>query len=221
MNNTGLKDGARGLASEVMAKELGHLWAHMLRRGVLATHRSIGFCAIGNDEGSNTVAANLACFLGSRGKRVALVEAALRTPFLSEMFGVTGTPGLADLLAESAGLADVLRPRVATGVDVIPAGCASDPFWCFTGSRFEAVQKELLIDRDLVLVDLPALTCAPEAMLVIQRLDAIVLVIEANRHSADLVRRNVAYLRSLGTPFLGVMLTDIIYELPRVLDRLL
>ena len=221
MSNTGLLKDATGPKSRVMATELGHLWAHMLQRGVLATHRSIGFCAIGKDEGSNKLAANLACFLGMRGKRLALVEASLRTPCLSEMFGVTGAPGLAEFLTEAAAQEDVVRTGVASGVDVIPSGFSRDPFWCFTGGRFEALQKELLADRDLVLVDVPALASAPEAVLAVRALDAVVLVVEANRHSANLVQQNVAYLRSLGTPFLGVVLTNIIYDLPNTLERVL
>jgi len=221
MNNTGLLKDVTGPKSRVMATELGHLWAHMLQRGVLATHRSIGFCAIGKEEGSNRLAANLACFLGMRGKRLALVEACLRTPCLSEMFGVTGAPGLAEFLTEAASQEDIVRTGVTSGVDVIPSGFSRDPFWCFTGGRFEALQKDLLVDRDLVLVDVPALASAPEAVLAVRALDAVVLVVEANRHSASLVQKNVAYLRSLGTPFLGVVLTNIIYDLPNALERVL
>ena len=92
--------GERGVKSEVVTNELGHLWAKLLQRGALETYRSIGFCAIGDDEGSNAVCARLGLFLGSRGKNVTLVEASLRAPELSEMFEVTSSPGLADLLGK-------------------------------------------------------------------------------------------------------------------------
>ncbi len=79
--------------SEVVTTELGHLWAYLLQRGATTSHRSIGFCAIGDDEGSNYVAANLALYVGSRGKSVVLVEATLRAPVLANMFETTGSPG--------------------------------------------------------------------------------------------------------------------------------
>ncbi len=206
--------------SEVVTTELGHLWAYLLQRGALTSHRSIGFCAIGDDEGSNYVAANLALYVGSRGKSVALVEATLRAPVLANMFETTGSPGLTDLLQERAGLRDVLRARVAPGVDVVPAGETSDPFWGFTNERFGAMVKELLTERDLCLVDVPGLNRAPEAALVVRAVDAVVLVVEANRHDAEVVRRNVAWLRAQGTPFLGAVLTDLVYDLPAPIARL-
>jgi Mrp family chromosome partitioning ATPase len=67
---------------------------------------------------------------------------------------------------------------------------------------------------------MPSLNRAPEAALVVRALDAVVLVVQANRHAQDVVRRNVAQLRSLGTPFLGAVLTDVVYDLPTPIARL-
>lgn len=209
----------RGPKAEVVATELGHLWGHLLQRGASTAVRSIGFCAIGDDEGSNYVAANLALYIGSRGKRVALVEATLRAPVMSAVFETTAAPGLAEYLGERAGIADVLRPRVAPGVDIVPAGETADPFWAFTTDRFRAMVRDLLVDRDLCLVDVPGLNRAPEAALVVRAVDAVVLVVEANRHDAAVVRRNIGVLRSLGTPFLGAVLTDLVYDLPAPVAR--
>ncbi|MGE3174349.1 MAG: CpsD/CapB family tyrosine-protein kinase [Planctomycetota bacterium] len=220
MRNVLIDGDQRGLRSEVLMAELGHLWTHLLQRGAVDSYRSIGFCAIGDDEGSNTLAANLALYLGSKGTRTALIEATLRAPVMSGLFEVTGSPGLADLLADRATLRDVVRARVAPGVDVVPAGESADPFWGFTSDRFGDTLRELLTERDLCLVDVPGLNRAPEAALVVRSLDAVVLVVEANRHAADVVRRNVSYLRSLGTPFLGAVLADLVYDLPTAIARL-
>lgn len=207
--------------SEVIATELGYLWSNLLQRGVVESYRTIGFCAIGDDEGSNTLAANLALFLGSKGKQIALVEATLRDPVMSGVFQTTGSPGLADWLSGKAPLRDVVRPRIATGVDVVPAGTSNDAFWGFTNDRFRALIKELLSEHDLCLVDVPGLNRAPEASLVVRSLDAVILVVEANKHRTDVVRRNVNYLRSLGTPFLGAVVSELVHEIPTPLSRML
>jgi tyrosine-protein kinase Etk/Wzc len=207
--------------SEVIATELGYLWANLLQRGVIESHRTIGFCAIGDDEGSNTLAANLALFLGSKGKRIALLEASLRAQALAGIFQATPSPGLAEVLAGAASLRDAMRLQVADGVDLVPAGASTDPFWCFTGDRFRALVKELLADRDLCLVDVPGLNRAPEASLVVRALDAVILVVEANRHHADVVQRNITYLRSLGTPVLGAVVNELVHEIPTVVQKLM
>ena len=207
--------------AEVIATELGHLWSNLLQRGVGDTHRTIGFCAIGDDEGSNTLAANLALFLGNKGKRIALIEASLRSQALASVFGATAAPGLAELLAEQAVLRDALRMQVAAGVDLVPGGASTDPFWSFTGDRLRGVLAQLLAERDFCLVDVPSLNRAPEASFVVRSLDAVVLVVQANRHRAPVVRRNLGYLRSLGTPVLGSVVNELVHEVPTLLQKLL
>ncbi len=211
----------RSRRSEVVATELGYLWSNLLQRGVIETHRTIGFCAIGDDEGSNTLAANLAIFLGSKGKRVALLEASLRAQSLAGIFHAEPAPGVADVLAGTASLREALRQQVAAGVDLVPAGASTDPFWAFTGDRFRTLVKELVADHDLCLIDVPGLNRAPEASLVVRALDAVILVVEANRHHRDVVQRNITYLRSLGTPVLGSIVSELVHEIPTVVQKLM
>ncbi|MFT7535780.1 MAG: succinoglycan biosynthesis transport protein ExoP [Hyphomicrobiaceae bacterium] len=220
MRNLIKKADTKTRRAEVIATELGYLWTGLLQRGVGDTHRSIGFCAIGDDEGSNTLAANLALFLGSKGMRVALVEAALRTRALAGVFQATPMPGLAEILTGQAVLRDALRQEVAAGVDLLPAGEAADPFWAFTGDNLRGVITDVTANRDLCLVDVPSLNQAPEASFVVRSLDAVVLVVEANRHRMDVVQRNLKMLRSLGTPVLGSVVNELIHEVPTLVGKM-
>lgn len=214
------KDG-NSKRAEVIATELGYLWSNLLQRGVGDTHRAIGFCAIGDDEGSNTLAANLALFLGNKQKRVALIEATLRSAKLASVFQATASPGLAELLTGAATMRDVLRPEVAAGVDLIPAGVSTDPFWTFTGDKLRTTLNHVLENHELCLVDVPGLNRAPEASFVVRALDAVVLVVETNRHREQVVRRNLTYLRSLGTPVLGSVANELVHEVPVLVQKLM
>jgi Mrp family chromosome partitioning ATPase len=221
MANVIQKHDPKSRRSEVISTELGHLWSSLLQRGVGDTHRSIGFCAIADDEGSNTLAANLALFLGAKGKRVALVEATLRQQALGAVFQATPAPGLAELLTGKAVLRDALRLQVAAGIDLVPAGEAADPFWAFTGDTLRTILGQVLAERDLCFVDVPGLNRAPEASFVVRSLDAVVLVVEANRHRAPVVRRNLIWLRSLGTPVLGAVINELVHEVPTLVQKIL
>lgn len=220
MRNLIKKHDAKSRRAEVIATELGYLWSNLLQRGAGETHRSIGFCAIGDDEGSNTLAANLALFLGAKHKRIVLVEASLRTQVLASVFRATPTPGLAEMLTGKASLRDALRPEVAAGVDLIPAGESSDPFWVFTGDGLRKVLGEALVDHDLCLVDVPGLNRAPEATFVVRSLDAVVLAVEANRHRKAVVQRNLTNLRALGTPVLGAIVSEVVHEVPTLVSKM-
>tara|TARA_R110002094_G_scaffold174872_1_gene155531 strand:- start:311 stop:976 length:666 start_codon:yes stop_codon:yes gene_type:complete len=220
MRNLIKKADTKSRRAEVIATELGYLWTSLLQRGVGDTHRSVGFCAIGDDEGSNTLCANLALFLGSKGMRIALVEAALRTHALAEVFQATPMPGLAEILTGQAVLRDAMRQEVAAGVDLLPAGETPDPFWAFTGDNLREVITEVATGRNLCLVDVPSLNQAPEASFVVRSLDAVVLVVEANRHRTDVVQRNLKMLRSLGTPVLGSVVNELIHEVPTRVSKM-
>lgn len=220
MRNLIKKADTKSRRAEVIATELGYLWASLLQRGVGSTHRTIGFCAIGDDEGANTLAANLSLFLGSKGMRVALVEASLRTRALARVFQATPMPGLAELLTGQAVMRDAMRQEVAAGVDLLPAGETPDPFWAFTGDHLRRVLADVAAERDLCLVDVPSLNQAPEASFVVRSLDAVVLVVEANRHRADVVQRNLKLLRSLGTPVLGSVVNELVHEVPSLVGKM-
>lgn len=219
MRNLIKKHDAKSRRAEVISTELGYLWSNLLQRGAGETHRSIGFCAIGDDEGSNTMAANLALFLGAKQKRIALVEASLRSQVLASVFRATPAPGLAEMLTGKASLRDALRLQVAAGVDLIPAGDASDPFWVFTDDGLRKVLAEVLVDHDLCFVDVPGLNRAPEANFVVRSLDAVVLAVEANRHKREVVQRNLMNLRALGTPVLGAVVSEVVHEVPTLIGK--
>ncbi|MGK0522010.1 MAG: Mrp family chromosome partitioning ATPase, partial [Planctomycetota bacterium] len=51
-------------------------------------------------------------------------------------------------------------------------------------------------------------------------LDAVVLVVEANRHRMDVVQRNLKMLRSLGTPVLGSVVNELIHEVPTLVGKM-
>ena len=56
------------------------------------------------------------------------------------------------------------------------------------------------VTRNLCQVDVPSLNQVPEARFVVHSLDVVVLIVEANRHRADVVQRSLKMLRSLGPP---------------------
>jgi polysaccharide biosynthesis transport protein len=94
-------------AAETYRKLRGTIEFVMFQRG--GTVRTIMFTSAIPREGKSTTIANLAVALARAGRRVALVDADLRRPFLHSFFGVDPEPGLADVAVGRTTLANGLR----------------------------------------------------------------------------------------------------------------
>lgn len=72
-------------------------------------------------EGKSTVVRNLAIAMAEAGKRVVVVEADLRRPMQSGLFGLPAGPGFTEVLTGAATLSEVLRsvPARARGIDTL------------------------------------------------------------------------------------------------------
>lgn len=72
-------------------------------------------------EGKSTVVRNLAITLCESGRRVAVVEADLRRPAQSALFGLNAGPGLTEVLTGASALSEVLHrvPARARGIDTL------------------------------------------------------------------------------------------------------
>jgi Mrp family chromosome partitioning ATPase/capsular polysaccharide biosynthesis protein len=173
-------------------------------------------------EGKSTVARNLALALSEAGRRVALVDADLRRPSLSKSLGVAPEGGLTDVLAGDARLEDVtisvavINPPVpgaerisarlgppprASNTDSIlsfipPGHLPANPPALAASEAFHAVLEELAETYEIVVIDTTPLTVVSDAMPLLGRVDAVLLVARSGttdqrsaRHAADLIGR--------------------------------
>ncbi|HEX5260721.1 MAG TPA: GNVR domain-containing protein [Gaiellales bacterium] len=189
-------------------------------------------------EGRSCTVGNLCIALARGGRRVALVNADTRPPAasggpsLDRLFGLDLQLGLADVLRGRATLdgalvyADVsaadggdlaslngdgAEPAAggSAGLWVLPAGAAGDDLVGQEAmARLEEVLTDLATRVDIVLVDSPPLLTSAEALEMLKRVDAALVIVRANR----ITRRTLAELsRLLGSSpvyKLGFVLTD-------------
>jgi Mrp family chromosome partitioning ATPase len=177
-------------------------------------------------EGKSTTAANLAVAMAASGKNVILVDLDLRAPYLDRFFGLTGRPGVTDVILGHATLDEALVPVVVPG--------APDPGARRT-ARARAVgiaaprprrrraattlvaphiqgargapdgaaraRQAIVIDTPPVLpvADTMALTSQADAYMVVSKLDLV------RRPMLHELRRELGTARALG---LGVVVTD-------------
>ncbi|MEW6579163.1 MAG: P-loop NTPase, partial [Chloroflexota bacterium] len=84
---------------------------------------------IQGDSSGGEIAANLAVVLAQLGENVALLDADVQGRTVSQMFDLTGKPGLADWHEADGALADLLVPAGVEGLAVLPAGTRTPDFF--------------------------------------------------------------------------------------------
>lgn len=171
------------------------------RRAVLVT-------GAGDGAVNGTVAANLAAALSRAGHDVLLLGADARSPAFRAV-GVTEGRGLAALLLHEAMPADVeQRASSPTGMRAIPPGPefpgAEDQLQT---ARMASVVAQLREQADYVVVDSPPTSTGAEAQALAGMVDAVLVVVEAERTTEGQVDEALRQLRQMGATVLGVVMS--------------
>lgn len=159
-------------------------------------------------EGKSTVSANLAYALGQV-EKVLLIDADLRRPTLAKNFDFpVGTPGLANLIANTAKLEDCLRE--VNGISMLCAGTVPpNPLELLSSQRFAKVIEYLKSKYDRIIIDSPPTQAVSDAMVLSTFADALIYVIKADSTAIPLVEKGVGQLLQNNAPVTGIVLNQV------------
>jgi protein-tyrosine kinase len=190
------------------------LLATRLRRWVEEQHKRIVLVTSAvPGEGKSFVALNLAAALAEAESDVLLVDADLRKPSLHEWLNVTPSYGLSDYLSGNIELTRCLSSTHLPRLTLLPGGNAPRSGSVgFAGPRLRELVRELraLNPRPLVLFDAPAILTAPEVQILADLLDAVMIVVAANKTSRAVFLKALDAVKE--TPFFGAVLNR--FEVP-------
>lgn len=152
-------------------------------RVVMVTSAALG-------EGKSLTSANIALTLSvSYRRRVLLIDADLRRPALHDIFQVSNRQGLSNgLRRESA----ATFPTVALTdtLALLPAGVPDpDPMASLTSARMRQLIDEARGKFDWVVIDTPPVALMPDASLLADMADGVVLVVQAGGTPLDIIKQ--------------------------------
>jgi capsular exopolysaccharide synthesis family protein len=158
--------------------------------------------------GTSVVAANFARAHGEMGRRVALIDANLRSPSLQNLFRIPRGRGLADLLREGLSVEAVAR-RVDSGVTLIEAGSGpiEHPAELLDSPRFDRLLFDLRARFDLVVLDSPPALPIEDASVLAARCDVTIVVVGMDRTTRGDAAAAVEVFRRSSATLLGAVLT--------------
>ncbi|WER48962.1 polysaccharide biosynthesis tyrosine autokinase [Cupriavidus sp. WKF15] len=182
-----------------------------LRLGLLAEgRRTVAVTSPGAGAGKTFGAVNLAVLAADAGMRVLLVDADLRRGAVARHFGVAGAPGLSDVLAGRASVADAVCPGGTPGLWLLVAGTPpSNPSELLTSPRLREMMTAGAGRFDLVLVDTPAVLSVSDAMLVCNVASATLLFLRAGQTSESDAAEALRQLGRAGAHVVGSILNGV------------
>ncbi|CAG2159692.1 polysaccharide biosynthesis tyrosine autokinase [Cupriavidus numazuensis] len=182
-----------------------------LRLGLLAEgRRTVAVTSPGVGAGKTFGAVNLAVLAADAGMRVLLVDADLRRGAVARHFGVADTPGLSDVLAGRASVADAVCASGTPGLWLLVAGTPPpNPSELLTGPRLREMMAAGAERFDLVLVDTPAVLAVSDAMLVCNVTSATLLFLRAGQTSGTAATEALRQLGRAGAHVVGGVLNGV------------
>ncbi len=178
------------------------------------------------DEGVTSVTLGFGVFLGTiyGQDSILAVEANFRRPSFRKTFGLTPADGLQAVLGQQTQAAKAIQ-RVSSQVSVLPADGTQNGGDLLSSKPFRGRLRSLLAEMGnqyrFVLVDTPPVLPFADARVLSGFVDAVIVVVEANRTRAEQINDALDGLRSAGADILGIILNKRDFHVPNYVYRFL
>jgi capsular exopolysaccharide synthesis family protein len=199
---------------------------HLLPNAKRAATKVVMVAATDHGEGGTTTAAILASTLArSVNSKILLVDANLRTPALDQVFEQGNgykLLGLSDSILSEAPLDQTIYETDIANLFFMPCGKAiSSPSYVFENEPISEMLSTLRQQFDFVIFDGSPLRDYTESCFLAEKMDGVILVVEAERTKPEVVRKIRKDLESTGVNILGVVLNKKRNYIPEYLERFL
>ena len=158
-------------------------------------------------SGTSSIVQNLACSLAYHGRHVLVIDANMRRPAQHKLFNVPQSPGLVEVLQHEANIEDAVTRLDSPSVSVLPAGDLHEaPPELLASHASRSLIAELEPQYDMILIDAPPALLATDTQLLARQVDALALVVRAERDKRGMVDRMLRQLDGQRADVLGLIL---------------
>ncbi|MFC7956541.1 P-loop NTPase [Rhodococcoides kroppenstedtii] len=207
----------RASANEILAADrhpeaqesFRELRASFLAAATTTGYRTVLLTGPSPGVGTSTAAIGLAVTLAESSRSVVVVDADVRGATVHTTFGVGPTPGLAEYLAGTATMNDVVVPTDVDNLSILAAGLERpDTRATFGTPKMVETVKVLRQYFEYVLIDAPAVLSGSDTAVLAASVDAALIVARAGRTARRDVTTTADKIRLSGTPIMGSVVND-------------
>jgi capsular exopolysaccharide synthesis family protein len=182
--------------TSLAAEQYRSLRARIRRAEAGKSVRTILITSPAKGDGKSLTAANLALTMAQEfQQRVLLLDADLRRPAVHQLFGLTGGPGLSDVLIGAAELDDALTTLPEYNLTVLQAGVPpSHPTELLGSSTMRRTLDTLRGRFDKILIDMPPVAPLADTHVVAPLVDGVLMVVRAGVTPKPAIERALAGL---------------------------
>jgi len=160
--------------------------------------------------GKSFVSANLAAVMAASGKRVLLVDADFRNGHLHRYFDIGRQDGLADAIAGTKRLEQVIHPEVIENVDFISTGTLpSNPSELLLRPNLGSLLESLSSLYDVVLIDGTPILAVSDTLIIGAHAGAIYILTRAGVTTHGEIAESIKRLSQAGLAAKGVLFNDL------------
>ncbi len=164
-------------------------------------------------EGKTTVTANIAVAMAQNGLKTLIVDADMRRPRIERIFGINKLEGgVVNYLLQNKEISTLIKKPFSDlqNLHVLPVGpLPPNPTAVLTSEKFRLMLEGLRKVYDRVVLDLPPLLVASDAMICSRISDGIVLVVRAGTASKRGVSLAGETIRSSQISLLGLVINEV------------
>ncbi len=181
----------------------------------------IAVCSVIKGEGKTTTAANLALSFGLGDKKTVVVGLDMRLPELHRKFGLENKKGIASVLFGNSTLSEVTyRPQNLKNFAVIPSGGEIEyAVKMINSNKIDLVFEELRRQYDYIILDLPPVGVAAEAIVLMKKSDLVISVLKAHYSEKSFVTTMDSIATKHHFNHVGFVLNSVDKKYIRILSR--
>jgi capsular exopolysaccharide synthesis family protein len=170
----------------------------------------IAITSSGPAEGKTISSANLAISYAQNGLKTLLIDLDMRKPRVEKILGLERfNVGVVNHILKDIPIERVTQ-NYMENLDVIPVGpLPPNPTALLTSKKFGELMNQLKEKYDKIVIDLPPILAAADALIIAKHADGLILVVRAGKTQKHSLKVALENIQTSDTKLLGLIINDI------------